>query len=111
MSHQAWRTNKTTAERGYGARWQRTSAGYLRSHPLCKLCADVGLTTAATVVDHIVPHRGDMTLFWNPTNWQPCCTPCHNSVKKRQEQSGVVAGCGVDGMPLDPNHLWNRTKE
>ena len=31
-----------------------------------------------TVVDHIVPHRGDQQLFWNQSNWQALCKPCHD---------------------------------
>jgi len=34
--------------------------------------------TAAGVVDHIVPHKGDADLFWQRTNWQPLCKPCHD---------------------------------
>ncbi|MCA0996301.1 HNH endonuclease signature motif containing protein [Alloyangia pacifica] len=39
----------------------------------------------ATVVDHIIAHRGDMTLFWDKANWQPLCKSCHNREKQRQE--------------------------
>lgn len=38
----------------------------------------VGRLTQATVVDHIVPHRGDQKLFWDESNWQPLCKPCHD---------------------------------
>ena len=31
----------------------------------------------ATDVDHIVPHRGDMSLFWDVNNWQALCHECH----------------------------------
>ena len=34
--------------------------------------------TPATVVDHIVPHRGDHALFWDEQNWQPLCKSCHD---------------------------------
>lgn len=29
-----------------------------------------GVVYLAEVVDHIIPHRGDMKLFWDPNNWQ-----------------------------------------
>ena len=32
----------------------------------------------ATVVDHIVPHRGDPKLFWDTDNWQALCKQCHD---------------------------------
>lgn len=69
---------RSAAKRGYGSRWQRASKRYLQSHPLCAKCAKDGRYTKATVVDHIVPHRGDPALFWDESNWQPLCKPCHD---------------------------------
>lgn len=37
-----------------------------------------GHITMATVVDHIIPHRGDQKLFWDRSNWQPLCEHHHN---------------------------------
>ena len=66
--------------RGYNYQWQVYRRRYLREHPLCVSC--LGMTperiTEATVVDHIIPHRGDMKLFWNPTNHQALCKICHD---------------------------------
>lgn len=70
------------------------------------MCEAQGRATAATVVDHITPHKRDTALFWDKANWQPLCAPCHNSTKQRMEKSGRVDGCTVDGMPADPNHHW-----
>lgn len=92
----------------YGSRWQKARAGYLRNHPLCADCEQRGRVTIATVVDHVIPHKGDMTLFWDSGNWQPLCASCHNSTKQRLEKSGKVVGCDVDGLPVDPNHWWKR---
>lgn len=36
------------------------------------------LSNSVTVVDHIVPHRGDQKLFWDRSNWQPLCEHHHN---------------------------------
>ena len=47
-------------------------------HPLCAECLKNGVLTPATVVDHIVPHRGDHALFWDEQNWQPLCKDCHD---------------------------------
>jgi 5-methylcytosine-specific restriction protein A len=30
------------------------------------------------VTDHIVPHRGDPALLWDPANLQALCARCHN---------------------------------
>jgi len=63
----------STAERGYGSKWNRYRLRFLREHPLCAECARQGRTTLANVVDHITPHRGDQRLFWNPANHQALC--------------------------------------
>jgi 5-methylcytosine-specific restriction protein A len=65
-------------ERGYSYAWQKARAGYLRKHPLCKMHEDKDQIVAATVVDHIIPHKGDMTIFWDSGNWQPLCKACHD---------------------------------
>lgn len=98
----------TAAQRGYGARWQRYRARYLREHPWCVMCLERKRYVAATVVDHIKPHRGDMKLFWKPANHQPLCKACHDGAKSAAERSGKVRGCDVNGLPLDPGHRWNR---
>lgn len=68
--------------RGYGGRWAATRAGYLRSHPACVTCG-----APATVVDHVVAHRGDMARFWDRTNWQPLCRACHDRKTRRQTRA------------------------
>lgn len=94
--------------RGYDHRWQKARLTFLARFPLCSMCQKLGRTVAATVVDHIVPHRGDQALFWNTTNWQPLCAPCHDRHKKLIEIGKGEAGCDTSGQPLDPNHHWNR---
>ena len=64
--------------RGYDARWRRARKAFLQRHPLCAECMKEGKLTPATVVDHIVPHRGDPRLFWDEKNWQPLCKECHD---------------------------------
>lgn len=81
--HESWRTDKrTTAERGYGARWQKARLRHLEAHPLCVMCLAESRVTAAQVVDHIVPHKGNDDLFWDESNWQSLCNSHHNSDKK-----------------------------
>lgn len=81
----SWRAGKTTAERGYGGKWQRERAKHLEQHPLCERCEKAGVVEVATVVDHRIPHRGDQVLFWDRKNWGSLCDPCHNA--KTQEES------------------------
>ena len=68
----------SSAQRGYGYRWQQARARFLQKHPLCVLCLANGKTEAATVVDHKTPHRGDDKLFWDQENWQPLCKMHHD---------------------------------
>lgn len=68
----------TSAQRGYGFKWQQAREGWLRNHPLCVECEKDGRIEPAVVVDHIDPHRGDMVKFWDAGNWQSLCVRCHN---------------------------------
>ena len=95
-----------TTERGYGGAWQKARKGYLANHPLCVMCEKHGRVTAATVVDHIVPHKQDWAKFWDHDNWQALCSPCHDRHKKIQENTGRQMGCDADGLPLDAEHPW-----
>ena len=72
------RRRGSAASRGYGYRWRKERAAYLAVHPLCVACERQGLTTEASVVDHITPHKGDEALFWNRDNWQAMCKKCHD---------------------------------
>lgn len=73
-------TRPTARERGYTSKWQKERAAYLAAHPVCVMCG-----RPATVVDHIVPHRGDDKLFWRRSNWQALCVRCHSGKKQRRE--------------------------
>lgn len=100
----SWRADKRkTAERGYGGRWQRERKAFLArpENVLCVMCKADGRTVAATVVDHITPHKGDEALMWDQGNWQALCKPHHDSDKQAVEKSGRVRrGVGSDGWPL-----------
>lgn len=67
-------------ERGYDSKWQQAREQFLSIHPHCVMCG-----APARVVDHKTPHRGDRKLFWQRSNWQSLCTPCHSSRKQAQE--------------------------
>lgn len=76
----------SSAKRGYDYRWQKARKAYLRKHPLCKHCEENGRIEPATVIDHIIPHRGDKQLFWDrDNNWQPLCESCHNRKTARYD--------------------------
>ena len=72
------RYRPSASKRGYNSRWQRARKLFLSRNPLCAECEKQGKYVQATVVDHIVPHKGDQTLFWDEDNWQPLCKRCHD---------------------------------
>jgi 5-methylcytosine-specific restriction enzyme A len=75
-------------ERGYTRGWQKAAAAFKLRFPLCGMrpngaapvmsrCFERGLHTLAYQVDHVVPHRGDLRLFWDAQgNWQSLCRAC-----------------------------------
>ncbi|ALC92070.1 HNH endonuclease [Bacillus sp. FJAT-18017] len=77
----------TAAQRGYDSRWRKTRLGYLKKYPLCVHCQQEEKHIPATVVDHIIPHKGDKQLFWDKNNWQPLCKR-HHDIKTAKEDGG-----------------------
>ncbi|MCS0497876.1 HNH endonuclease [Ancylobacter sp. MQZ15Z-1] len=119
MNEYAGIGRKPARARGYDGRWERARAQFLAEHPWCVRCAEQGTRTAATVVDHIIPHRYGqartpeekataLRLLRDPDNWQGLCSTHHSSTKQREERSGGRWGSTVDGRPIDPSHPWNR---
>ena len=72
---------ESSSRRGYDRKWQKARKRFLSAHPLCAECMrkNPPKYVKATVVDHIVPHRGNPVLFWDEGNWQPLCKPCHDN--------------------------------
>lgn len=71
------------AERGYDARWHKESRAYLKAlgAPLCAC----GCGRQANMVDHKIAPKGNMTLFWDRTNWQPYNRGCNSRKNIRTE--------------------------
>lgn len=79
---------KPANERGYDRQWRKARAAFLRDHPYCQCedCRNSLNPRPADTVDHIVPHRGDATLFWDRNNWMPMNRRCHS--RKTVEKDG-----------------------
>ena len=90
------------------ARWKRLRRLVLTSEPMCRMCAEIGKATLASVADHVTPIAagGDP---WSLDNLQPLCAPCHDGAKAEQESTGRIRGCDEHGVPLDPAHPWRRS--
>lgn len=80
--HKALHKEETrpAAGRGYNARWGRFRKWYLASHPFCVMCMqeDPPRYTKATVIDHIIPFRGDEKLQYDLDNLQALCKKHHD---------------------------------
>jgi 5-methylcytosine-specific restriction protein A len=89
----------TRTERGYDNRWLRASKLFLAEHPLCVQCEREGKSEGAYCVDHIIPHRGDVGLFWDSDNWQPLCRRHHNQKSRKEMNRGQGDRYVVCGLP------------
>lgn len=58
--------------------------------PWCAVCAQQGKRVKATVVDHIIPHKGNMALFANENNLQSLCKQCHDAKTMRELQENLA---------------------
>lgn len=66
------------------ARWRAKAKAQLAAEPLCVMCKAEGFIEPATVCDHVIPHRGDVDLFWNGET-QSLCTRHHSGAKQAEE--------------------------
>jgi 5-methylcytosine-specific restriction protein A len=75
----------TTAERGYGGRWQRFRKVYLSAHPLCELCGEAGRVCGAEHVHH-KDWKGPLgDRGYDESNLQPLCSSCHNRISAKNK--------------------------
>ena len=75
-------------ERGYNALWRKQRLAELAEEPLCAECAREGRVAAASVRDHIIPHKGNRELFEDPKNRQSLCKSCHDLKTARERGWG-----------------------
>lgn len=57
--------------------WKRRRDAQLAREPFCCECAKYGLRVRATEVDHVIPHRGNLDLFYKG-KLQSLCHTCHS---------------------------------
>lgn len=110
MSKPDYRSAEATAYRKlYKTKlWQLTRSQQLAKEPICRMCEKRGKITAATVCDHIDPHKGNVELFYSGP-FQSLCKPCHDSSKQSQERIGYSNDIDpASGWPTDDNHPANR---
>jgi 5-methylcytosine-specific restriction protein A len=88
-----------------GRRWVALRSTLLRKEPLCRFCRFQGRTSVAVEIDHVIPlEQGGSDAY---DNLQPLCASCH--LEKTARDRGYKAkGSTRDGLPLDPEHHWNK---
>lgn len=84
------RQRGTAHQRGYDAKWDKARLEHLDEQPLCADHMKRGYIEAATVVDHIEPHKGNKELFWDRDNWQSLCKPCHDRKTQLEDRGAWV---------------------
>lgn len=106
LARDAYEQSRAQAhQRGYDSEWRAYRLRFLHRHPFC---ADPyrrhvdEKTRPAIQVDHIVPHKGDRRLFWEPRNHQSLCASCGGyksavEIGGRAHSTRPVAGA-VSGM-------------
>lgn len=81
------------------ARWRKLRAQVLAEEPLCRCddhrmmaVGDAGVlfgstpdAPISTVVDHITPHRGDESLFYDRSNLRGMAKRCHDRKTSKQD--------------------------
>ena len=62
--------------------WRTSRLAFLKTNPECTGCGG-----PANVVDHVIPVRQGAEFF-DVSNWQSLCTPCHASKSGREAHGG-----------------------
>lgn len=86
--------------RGYDTRWDKASRRHRAQEPRCAHCileGRRGIVMGRTVVDHVIPHRGNEILFNDPANRQTLCLD-HHGRKTVREQRGGCAHVGQGSL-------------
>lgn len=67
------------------ARWARMREQKKDEAPFCVDCEAEGKLTVWTELDHQVPHRGDLDIFWDYENLRGRCREHHQAKTARGE--------------------------
>jgi 5-methylcytosine-specific restriction protein A len=70
------------------ARWRRLRREAIKAQPYCVYCGvsrkDAG---APLEIHHIIPPRGDESVFFDPANIEVVCHLCHANITQREIDS------------------------
>lgn len=88
--------------------WKQIRENQLLRNPLCARCLSKNKITAANVVHHKIPHKGNHKLFFDVNNLESLCKRCHDSDEQSIERRGYDKSVEADGWPKDNRHPMNR---
>lgn len=74
-------------QRLYSTAWKKRRLNHLAKHPWCEECLSKGIYTEATDVHHVIPHRGDVKIFWS-SPLQSLCHACHSRITAAEGKGG-----------------------
>jgi len=71
---------RTSRESGYNPVWDRKSKRFLRDNPFCcdPFGRHRGQLVDANVTGHRIPHRGNVALLFDESNWFALCWSCNS---------------------------------
>lgn len=93
--HAVRETNSPWREWYRTSEWQRLRIKtFIADNFTCRMCGVLcrGKAAHTPVCDHIVPHRGNRTMFFDPLNLQTLCKTCHDGPKQRYERKDMSRG-------------------
>ena len=76
-------------------KYRKWRAAILAEEPLCRLCAEQGITMRAVELDHIKRRTDSPELLMERKNVQPLCAACHEA-KTVEENKTRFKGWGCD---------------
>lgn len=66
----------------YGRRWRKIRFMYIKLHPVCEVCRDLGLLTPTEEVHHIIPLSKGGTHA--DKNLMSLCKRCHSAITAKE---------------------------
>lgn len=95
-------------------RWRELRKSVLkRDRYLCTNCGTSVRGLGKSRVDHIKTAKHHPELFWDMKNLRTLCPACDNARhsekgKGRSDETERMRQTGLDGLPSDPDHPFNR---
>jgi len=67
-------------------KWKRLRS-YILQRGICTRCESMGITTAGTEVNHIIPLQENYALRLDPDNLELLCKSCHSKVTAEEKKA------------------------